>query len=37
MDPEQARKMLEGMGLDMDELMKQAADEAGGAAGHEHP
>jgi len=37
MDPEQARKMLEAMGIDLDEMMKQAVEGAGGEADHDHP
>ena len=37
MDPEQARKMLEGMGIDLDEMMKQAIEGAGGKADDDQP
>ena len=37
MDPEQARKMLERMGVDLDEIMKKAVEEAGGQADDDQP
>ena len=37
MDPEQARKMLEGMGIDLDEMMKQAIEGSGGKADDDQP